>query len=159
MLYFLCIVFHIGKIWVTKAYFLEMWVMSRFSRLRCHKGFTLVEMVLVLALVAILAALAIPTFSNYRQNMRRKEGIAAAYTILTAAKTYYYRNNDSFSNSTCDCAANNIWLKTADICSNWGIATTPGGQTLTIVLTGSGDYTGITVTLVYNATTGATTIS
>ncbi len=125
-------------------------------------GFSIVEMVSVVALVAILAAIAIPVYRDNQDNVRRKEAEAALFTILTAAKTYYYRNGDSFNNSNCGCATNNIWLNTAEICNHWTISTyTPAGQSLTIAVTGKGGtkYAAITSTLTFNASTGITTIN
>lgn len=132
------------------------------SCLKNNKGFTLIEMVAVAALAAILAAVAIPLYADYKDNARRKEGESAALTVLTAAKVYYYRNNDSFSGSACTgctTATNNIWLKAPEICNNWSIGYNYGpcngkaDQYVTVTLTGIGDYPNISP-LTFCADTG-----
>ncbi|NOW05927.1 prepilin-type N-terminal cleavage/methylation domain-containing protein [Clostridium beijerinckii] len=48
------------------------------------KGFTLVELIIVIAIIAILAAIAIPKFGTVRTNANTKTDIATAKTIATA---------------------------------------------------------------------------
>lgn len=138
------------------------------KRMRSEDGFTLIEMVVVLVLIAILAAISVPIYRDFIDRQRRKGGEAALYTILTAAKTYYYRNGDSFTGSICACDVlptpppeNNIWLDTAEICQHWDIGYDgTAGSSVTITATGQNEYAGLgTVTLIFNATTGVTTIN
>jgi len=47
-------------------------------RLRERKGFTLIELMIVIAIIAILAAIAIPQYNAYRQKAKAKELVAIA---------------------------------------------------------------------------------
>ena len=49
-----------------------------------RKGFTLVELVIVIAIIGILACIIIPTIYNYVQKARIKAAIADAKTIKTS---------------------------------------------------------------------------
>ncbi|MEG0290031.1 MAG: prepilin-type N-terminal cleavage/methylation domain-containing protein [Erysipelotrichaceae bacterium] len=51
------------------------------------KGFTLVEIIVVLLIIAILAAIAIPTMIGYVDEARESEYIAQARTAYVAAQT------------------------------------------------------------------------
>ena len=48
------------------------------------KGFTLIELIIVIAIIAILAAVAIPKFGEVRKNAALKTDIANAKTIANA---------------------------------------------------------------------------
>ena len=49
------------------------------------KGFTLIELIIVIAIIAILAAVAIPKFGDVRSNAAIKSDVANAKTIANAA--------------------------------------------------------------------------
>lgn len=51
------------------------------------KGFTLIELIIVIAIIAILAAIAIPKFGDIRKDAAFKADIANAKTIANAATT------------------------------------------------------------------------
>ncbi|MPL97583.1 hypothetical protein SDC9_43775 [bioreactor metagenome] len=51
------------------------------------KGFTLIELIIVIAIIAILAALAIPKFGEVRKDAALKSDVANAKTIANAATT------------------------------------------------------------------------
>ena len=53
-------------------------------------GFTLIEMMTVVAIVGVLAAVAIPAFIRYTKKAKTSEAAAQLEKISNAARIYYY---------------------------------------------------------------------
>lgn len=53
-----------------------------------RKGFTLIELIIVLAILAIIAAIAIPNFASVRQNSRNKTDVQSAGVIKRTVTMY-----------------------------------------------------------------------
>jgi type IV pilus assembly protein PilA len=60
---------------------------------RSTKGFTLVEIMIVVVIIGLLAAMAIPAFTKVRQNSRRSALINDARQLGSAAQQYFMENN------------------------------------------------------------------
>lgn len=59
-----------------------------------HKrGFTLLELMIVVGIIALLAAIAIPAFSRYGYRARRTEGQQLLQHIASAQERYYSTHN------------------------------------------------------------------
>ena len=70
------------------------------ARLGRREGFSLVELMIVVAIIGILAALAIPRFQQFQSKSRQAEArsnLAHIYTLQVS----YNGDNDTFSNFTC----------------------------------------------------------
>ena len=60
---------------------------------RNQKGFTLIELMIVVAIIGILAAIAIPQFASYRQRAQDSAAKSALKNVATAQEDYYQQND------------------------------------------------------------------
>jgi type IV pilus assembly protein PilE len=58
-----------------------------------RSGFTLVELLIVMAILAILGALAYPNYAGYIARTKRTEGLVALVEAMQAQERYYSRHN------------------------------------------------------------------
>ena len=63
--------------------------MKKFSK----KGFTLIELMIVVAIIGILAAIAIPNFMKFQAKSKQSEAKGNLKGIATAEKTYFAEKN------------------------------------------------------------------
>lgn len=54
-----------------------------------QKGFTLIELMIIIAIIAILAAIAIPAYNDFTARSKVSEGISLASTAQLAMTEYY----------------------------------------------------------------------
>ena len=64
-------------------------MISYFAKKRNKKGFTLIELMIVIAIIAILAAIAIPQFQSYRTRGYNTAARADVKNAYTAAQAYF----------------------------------------------------------------------
>ena len=82
-----------------------------------NKGFTLIELMIVVVIIGILAAIAIPNFINMQARAKEAAVKSNCHTVQLAAEDFAVQNDGVYA---------------ADV----GTATTPSGQTITTMLPG-----------------------
>jgi type IV pilus assembly protein PilA len=68
--------------------------------MRKNEGFTLIELMIVIAIIGILAAIAIPQFSAYRTRSYNSAAEADIRNAATAQEAYYVDNQTYKANPT-----------------------------------------------------------
>jgi type IV pilus assembly protein PilA len=129
-------------------------MISEFHKKRGQKGFTLIELMIVIAIIGILAAIAIPQFTQYRKRAYDASAKADLKSAYTAAQAWF---NDNPSGSL-PAATITSATTTGELPSNGFKAST--GVTATVT---GGSMSGFSIatthsqgTKTYNITAGGT---
>jgi prepilin-type N-terminal cleavage/methylation domain-containing protein len=65
--------------------------------LRNQRGFTLVELMIVIVIIGVLAAIAVPAYSSYVSKAQERTCEANRRMISTAAGMYYIENDGTYA--------------------------------------------------------------
>jgi prepilin-type N-terminal cleavage/methylation domain-containing protein len=107
--------------------------MNHFRRTAGQRGFTMMELMMVVVIVGILVAIAIPLYSNYVRNARVTEATGRIGEIITAAKAWAQEHQNATGNPVWPDAttANDIMDMSATDNFNYTILSTGGDATTT----------------------------
>src|SRR4051812_49135342 len=64
-------------------------IKMRLLKKRADEGFTLVELMVVVAIIGVLAAIAIPNYTRYQARARQSEAKVNLAGLYTAEQSYY----------------------------------------------------------------------
>jgi type IV pilus assembly protein PilA len=114
---------------------------------RNEKGFTLIELMIVIAIIGILAAIAIPQFNSYRSRSYNAGALSDMKNIQTALEAYYV-DHQHYPN-----AVDVVTDATNPIQTNYGYTRTKGVTDGGNIV---GDKVGYTVGPIWNSLATAT---
>jgi len=88
-----------------------------------NRGFTLVELMIVIAIIGILASVAYPSYTSYVKKANRADAIDSLLS-LSGRMEEYYMNNDTYAGATVASATSSDGLYTLAITSATAFAYT-----------------------------------
>ncbi|WP_429080977.1 pilin [Aeromonas bivalvium] len=126
--------------------------------MRKQTGFTLIELMIVVAIVAILAAIALPAYQSYTKRAKFSEVIAAVGPAKTAVEVCVqgWAGASSAVGSSCATAGQNALSGASAITDNFASATVSNAAgTITITGTAASGLDGSTYQLVTSGAVAA----
>jgi len=114
--------------------------------MRKAKGFTLVELVIVIVIVGILSIVAVPIYRGYTRKAMATEGKSLLGTIQTAEKVYFAEYTEFKSSTTGFDSDLDVDARSNKYFTNFSIS--GSGDSFTAITSGNGAASGISLTVV-----------
>ncbi|MEH6445548.1 MAG: pilin [Oceanospirillaceae bacterium] len=103
-----------------------------------QQGFTLIELMIVVAIIGILAAIALPAYQDYTKRARVSEGLALAAGAKTAVAEYY--------------SSEGIWPLTNTLAGLADAANIRGSSVVSVTVAPVGASSVAVITVLFNGT-------
>jgi prepilin-type N-terminal cleavage/methylation domain-containing protein len=119
------------------------------------RGFTLIELVVVMVIIGILSIIAVPMYRGYVRRAMSSEGVALVGSVSSAEKIYLAEHVGALAVASTGYSVELDVDARANTYFN-AYAVTTGGRDFTVTTSGIGDASGITVTLTFTDGSGTT---
>ncbi|EGQ7933620.1 prepilin-type N-terminal cleavage/methylation domain-containing protein [Vibrio vulnificus] len=67
-------------------------MMKKLNKTKKQQGFTLIELMIVVAIIGVLAAVAVPAYQDYVKKSEAASALATLKSLITPAELYYQEN-------------------------------------------------------------------
>ena len=91
--------------------------------MRSRKGFTMIELMVVIIIVGILAAVAVPLMRGKVDQAKWSEAAAAAGAIRSANRTYFAEKGSGITGDLTVAKASSLGFKSTDLAGSWFVLT------------------------------------